>query len=421
MCPPANTTMKISPFFRTVIAIVCATATLTACDVESFDDAVDRLGTNPPPAPPPPPPPPPPPVAFGPNFSEIQTNVFTPNCATSGCHAGAVPSAGLNLSDANSFAELVGIASSQDGNFDRVVPTEPDNSYLIHKLEDTATVGGVMPPGGALPQSSIDTVRQWISDGAIDDRVVVLNPIQVSSLAPMPNDVLDAQPTQIVAGFTRDLDVATVNALTFVLESSGGDGTFLDGNEVQIISPLISVPGGNPQTAVFDLTGVVLADDSYRIRLLGMGGSFIMDLDANALDGEFAAVFPSGNGIAGGDFQALFSIATPVAIGPTLAQIQAVVFTPTCATSLCHAGGGPVLPGVMDLSSEAASRANLVNIDSIQDNTVFRVNPDNPDMSYLITKLESAGVTGAQMPLNQAALSPAVIAEIRQWITDGVP
>jgi len=249
--------------------------------------------------------------------------------------------------------------------------------------------------------------------------VVVLDPIQVSSLAPMPNDVLEVQPTQIVAGFTRDLDVATVNALTFILESSGGDGTFLDGNEVQIISPLISVPVGNPQTAVFDLTGIALADDSYRVRLLGNGGSVIMDLDANALDGEFVAALPSGNGVAGGDFQTFFSIATPVAIGPTLAQIQAVVFTPTCATSTCHAGGGAVLPGVMDLSSEAASRANLVSIDSIQDNTVFRVNPGNPDMSYLITKLEGAGVTGAQMPLGQAALSPAVIAEIRQWIADG--
>ena len=41
-------------------------------------------------------------AGFGPNFSEIQANVFTPDCATSGCHVGGNPSAGLNLEEANS-------------------------------------------------------------------------------------------------------------------------------------------------------------------------------------------------------------------------------------------------------------------------------------------------------------------------------
>jgi len=38
----------------------------------------------------------------------------------------------------------------------------------------------------------------------------------------------------------------------------------------------------------------------------------IMDLDGNALDGEFGSVFPSGNFVAGGDFVAQFTITTPV-------------------------------------------------------------------------------------------------------------
>ena len=176
---------------------------------------------------------------------------------------------------------------------------------------------------------------------------------------------------------------------------------------------------GNPQSAVFDLAGVVLADDIYRITLVGTGMAPISDIDANALDGEAGVGFPSGNGTAGGDFQSFFTVATPVVSGPTLPQIQAAVFTPSCATVGCHTGGGAVLPGVLDLSSEAASLANLVNITATQDNGVFRVNPGNPDMSYLITKLESAGALGVQMPLGQAPLSPAVIADIRLWITNG--
>ena len=35
------------------------------------------------------------------------------------------------------------------------------------------------------------------------------------------------------------------------------------------------------------LSGTTLADGTYRVRLLGSGASFIMDMDANALDGEY--------------------------------------------------------------------------------------------------------------------------------------
>ena len=279
-----------------------------------------------------------------------------------------------------------------------------------------------MPPSGALPQTSIDTIRQWITDGAIDDRVQPpAAQIRVTSLSPMPGVTLVAAPVQIVAGFDRDLDVATVNATTFILEASGGDTTFGDGNEVQIAAASISVPGANPQSAVFDLTGVALADDTYRVRLLGAGASMIMDLDANALDGEFFGAFPSGNGTAGGDFAAQFVINTPVVIGPTLDQIQTIVFTPSCATVGCHTGGGVTLPTSMDLSDADASFVALVGVSSTQQAAVLRVAATDPDNSYLIRNLEgAAGITGVRMPpLPAAAIDPAVIAEIRQWITDG--
>jgi len=314
----------------------------------------------------------------------------------------------------------VGITSPQEGTLQLVNPTNPDLSYLIQKMEDAAGIAGqVMPQSGPIAQTSIDTIRQWITDGAMDTPVVVADPINVSQITPAPNVTLPLQPTQIVANFSRAPVAASVNATTFILESSGGDGSFTDGSVVPITSPLISIAIGNPQSAVFDLAGVVLADDIYRITLVGSGGAPISDIDANALDGEFGVALPSGNGIAGGDFQSFFTITTPVVSGPTLPQIQATVFTPSCATVGCHTGGGAILPGVMDLSSEAASLANLVNITSIQDNGVLRVNPGNANMSYLITKLESAGAVGAQMPLGQAPLDPAVIADIRLWIDNG--
>ena len=145
-----------------------------------------------------------------------------------------------------------------------------------------------------------------------------------------------------------------------------------------------------------------------------------MDLDANALDGEFSGAFPSGNGVAGGDFAAQFMIVTPVVLGPTLDEIQAAVFTPTCATSTCHSNTAQAAG--LALGDADTSFLELVGQFSNQNgqSAVMLVAPGDPDASYLIRKLENtAGITGARMPLNAAPMSQADIDVIRQWITDG--
>ncbi|MDH3545582.1 MAG: Ig-like domain-containing protein [Gammaproteobacteria bacterium] len=385
--------------------------TLVACNIGSYDDAVRRYNENAPP-----PPPPPPPAGFGPNFSEIQTNIFTPTCATSNCHSAAAAQAGLNLETASSYAALYAIASSQQPAVQRVNPGNPGMSYLIQKLEGAAGIsGGQMPPGGALPQAQIDVIRQWIAQGAIDDTVPSSNPIRVTSLSPAPGAALTVAPAQIIAGFDREPTAATINATTFILERSNNDMTFDDGDDIAIMAAVPPAVGATPQSAVFDLSGVALADDTYRIRLLGTGNFIIQDLDANALDGEYLGTFPSGDGTAGGDFAAQFTLSTPVVIGPTLDQIQAVVFTPQCAS--CHGGGNP--SGSLDLSDADTSHMQLVGIPSSGQAGATRVIIMDPDNSYLIQKLENApGIAGGQMPPGQA-LPQSDIDEIRQWILDG--
>jgi hypothetical protein len=362
----------------------------------------------------------PPPPPFGANFSEIQSNVFTPTCATSGCHVGAGAPQGLRLDEANSYALLVGVASSEVPSVLRVAANDPTNSYLIQKLEGMASVGSQMPLNGtALDQSDIDIIRQWISDGAIDDRATSSNPIRVTSVSPVPGAALSAAPGSIVAMFDRELDVSTVNAITFVLEASGGDATFGDGNETQIAATTITTPAATPMSATFDLTGVAVADDTYRVRLLGSGASVILDIDANALDGEFSGPFPSGDGTAGGDFEATFSLTTAV-MNPTLDDIQASVFGVTCASAGCHTGpAGGSLPSEMDLTSADASFANLVGVSSIQQPALSRVAAGDPDNSYLMQKIEGTAASGSRMPLGGTPLDQAVIDDIRQWISDG--
>ena len=110
----------------------------------------------------------------------------------------------------------------------------------------------------------------------------------------------------------------------------------------------------------------------------------------------------------------------PVITGPTLDDIQAAVFGPTCSSTGCHTGGGATLPTIMDLTSAQASFDNLVNVASLQMPGAIRVLPGDPDNSYLIHKLEGTAAVGGRMPAGSPnPLDPATIADIRQWITDG--
>ena len=69
------------------------------------------------------------------------------------------------------WSNIVGVASAEMPNLNRVTPGDPDNSYLIMKLEgNPAILGNRMPDGGPyLSQAEIDVIRRWIRDGAHDD------------------------------------------------------------------------------------------------------------------------------------------------------------------------------------------------------------------------------------------------------------
>ena len=205
-----------------------------------------------------------------------------------------------------------------------------------------------------MSQADIDSIRVWIADGAIDDTAPPAQAaIQVASVLPAPDATLASPPPNITVGFTKDLDPSTVNSLTLQLIGAGGDGLFSNGNEVTITAAGISVPVSNPRAAIFDLTGVTMNDDGYRFSILGTGGNLVLDMDGLALDGEYTNRFPSGDGAEGGDFEADFTVATPVTLEPNLQSIQELVFTPGCATSGCHRG---VMPSVRSPHSKPSSK-----------------------------------------------------------------
>jgi len=358
-------------------------------------------------------------VPLAPTLASVQANVFNPSCIV--CHSGANAPQGLRLDAANSFTNLVGVGSRQDGSFLRVAPGEPSQSYLIQKLEGTASTGEQMPLGGPpIPQSTVDYVRQWITDGALPvSGGPPDTPPVVVSLMPDPDSILGSLPSEISAGFDQDIDASTINDVTFTLIRSGGDGTFGDGNEEAITPASVALSGMNPRLAIMDLTGVSAIEDRYQITLHGSGANIILDVGGAALDGEYAGGFPSGDGIEGGDFVVEFDVQ---GIQASLASIQSNIFTPTCSVAGCHSGpAGPILPSGMDLTSTAASFSSLINIASIEESTILRVAVGNADNSYLIHKLEETAAQGARMPLGGPFLDQATIDVIRFWIDSGAP
>ncbi|NIP27395.1 MAG: hypothetical protein GWN81_21515, partial [Phycisphaerae bacterium] len=95
------------------------------------------------------------------NLENIQKRIFTPMCTH--CHVGAAAPQGLRLDEVNAYGDLVNVPSRQVGSLLRVEPFNPDDSYLVQKIEGTASVGGQMPLGGPpVAEDDIQLIRQWI-------------------------------------------------------------------------------------------------------------------------------------------------------------------------------------------------------------------------------------------------------------------
>ncbi len=98
-------------------------------------------------------------------FSQIQDSVFTPSCALSGCHSGAVFP---NLSAGQAYGNIVDQPSSLG---DYIEPGDAMASYLYLKIIDDPAISGARMPRNAAPlsQAKLDSIEQWIEAGALNN------------------------------------------------------------------------------------------------------------------------------------------------------------------------------------------------------------------------------------------------------------
>jgi hypothetical protein len=183
------------------------------------------------------------------DLDSIQANIFTPICSV--CHIGGSAPEGLRLDAADSFNLLVGVPSTEVPSLLRVKPGDPDNSYIIQKLEGHAAVGAQMPDGcptsqPCLTTSTIAFIRQWITNGAPPSAtaatVHAAAPLAITSIVPDGVEPVSASPPQIMIAFNHDLDVTQIDGQAMHIEKLMPGVSPLAG---EIIAARVTVSGAN--------------------------------------------------------------------------------------------------------------------------------------------------------------------------------
>jgi hypothetical protein len=201
-------------------------------------------------------------------IDSLQRNIFTPICTK--CHAGASAPEGLRLDAANSYNLLVGVASTEVPSIERVKVGDPDNSYIVQKLEGHAAVGAQMPFGGPyLPSTTIAFVRQWITDGAQPSATAAASnaPLEVLTSTPAAREVLAESPPQVMIGLSRALDLTRVDENTAHIERLGADNA--------PVAARLRVSAQNPR-ALFLWPDAALPTGDYRVTFAGEGPSSVV-------------------------------------------------------------------------------------------------------------------------------------------------
>lgn len=307
----------------------------------------------------------PPPGSAGSTFDVIQQTIFNPNCLGGGCHNTTDRANNLVLEPGQSFDNLVNVlsfdAAARAAGLLRVAPGNPDASFLFIKVTGPTPGQGTRMPQGAAPLSSDDIalIQEWILAGA-----------------PPPGTPTPSAPPTAPATATATPSAGTATPTR---------------TEVR---PPTESPTATP-------TG-------SRAPSLTATPTLTPRPSASASPTSTPPV-----------------AATPTfSVDATFPQIQATIFDTTCLDVGCHnsvsMAGGQVL-------EPDTAYANLVG--AVPQNAAaaaagfLRVDPGNPDSSFLITKLTLPSAFDpeffSRMPLGKPMLAPEQIENIRAWILRG--
>jgi len=104
----------------------------------------------------------------------------------------------------------------------------------------------------------------------------------------------------VIAAGTQ-LDTTLLNTYSITLQRSGGDGGFIQGNEVTLTGLTITLRSINPTVFAIAVPAEQWVADRYRLVVAGTGPYTVRDRASVAIDGD-------GDGIPGGDYVLQFDL-----------------------------------------------------------------------------------------------------------------
>lgn len=211
-----------------------------------------------------------------PTLANVQARVFSAICIQ--CHIGAAAPQGLRLDASNSYNDLVGVPSRQVGGLLRVDPFNPDDSYIVQKIEGTAGVGGQMPLGlPPLPAEDRLLIRQWILDGALPTPAASIGAGKVIStnMQFSRSDTGEVM-TVVRVAFSSNLNPASVHSGSVILNRSA-DAMFGNEDDVAIGNFEVSVSPFNASAVIVKIPDYYAESGWYRLELGSSISARILD------------------------------------------------------------------------------------------------------------------------------------------------
>ncbi|PWB77723.1 MAG: hypothetical protein C3F15_02665 [Holophagae bacterium] len=336
------------------------------------------------------------------------------------------------------------IGDGSSGTFGQFIPgLTPDQALtqgiLIQVVNDPAASGFRSNVGFVNPGLTAITVSYQVYDAGsatlLGEGTRSLPPLAFSQI----NNIfsaIGAADTVVDDATVEFTATAPVLAYASVVDNTSGDPIFVlpyadTGTPVMENQPpngTIVTPAGNVTVQVNQSVNfAATATDPDGDAITGMEWSFGDGVTASGLQvvhtyaqqGAFTVTFTATDARGLSDPSPPSRTVTVEAAAATLTQVQDLVFTPSCARSGCHAGSSPAQG--LNLSV-GQTYTNIVGVASHEQPSLNRVEPGDPQRSYLYLKvIGDPSISGSQMPRGGPPLSQAEIDLLSSWILSGAP
>jgi uncharacterized protein YggE len=225
-------------------------------------------------------------------------------------------------------------------------------------------------------------------------RRLFLEPLQPREVLAVAVDAFTPTPSGFVAELSAEIRQSVLNLYDTQSHAMGATDVTLTGNVTGNVPGSLVVQG---TTLTFIATGGALPTDTYTVTMRSAADGIVDQALGEALDGEFSGAFPSGNGVAGGDFNFSFSVTA----NPLVVSIPDFARGPTQSVQVPALGSGVALPAGLPIQ---LSDTNGVT------SFILTVTYDPALLSITAAELGADAPSGSQVETNLTIPGQATIA-----------